>query len=415
MEPLLYLTHRIPYPPNKGDKVRSFHILRHLASRYRIYLGSFVDQPEDWAHTGKLKEYCNGVMLLPIHPKGARFKSLLGFATGAPLTLHYYKNAKLKAWVEQIVEREQISKAMVFCSAMAQYVANLPALKRVVDFVDVDSQKWTQYAQQRAWPMSAVFQREGRHLLEYERQVAAWADKSFLVTQAEASLFKNLAPEVSDRVDFFNNGVDAEFFSPGHTFTNPYDSSEWPLCFTGAMDYWPNIDAVVWFAQEVFPAIQALRPRASFHIVGMNPAPAVRALAGLPGVKVSGAVPDVRPYLKYAAVVVVPLRVARGIQNKVLEAMAMAKAVVISESAAEGLAGRGGQEFLVAKTIRDYIDEILALGDGPRAAALGNSARASILEHYNWDRNLHALSESLESSHPPMGRSGQSESAVFST
>ncbi|MFN0317029.1 MAG: TIGR03087 family PEP-CTERM/XrtA system glycosyltransferase [Burkholderiales bacterium] len=415
MEPLLYLTHRIPYPPNKGDKVRSFHILRYLASRYRIYLGSFVDQPEDWGHAERLKEFCAGVKLLPVHPMRARFKSLLGFATGAPLTLHYYRNAELRAWVEQIVEAERIGKAVVFCSAMAQYVEGLRTLKRVVDFVDVDSQKWLQYAHQRTWPMSAVYKREARCLLQYERQVAAWSDQSFLVTRAEADLFKSVAPEVAHRTGYFNNGVDTEFFSPRHALTSPYDSNEWPLCFTGAMDYWPNIDAVVWFAKEVFPAIRTQRPSASFHIVGMNPAPAVRALAVLPGIKVSGAVPDIRPYLKYAAVVVVPLRVARGIQNKVLEAMAMAKAVVISEGAAEGLAGRDGQEFLVAKSASDYVSEILALGEEARSAVLGAAARISVLEHYNWDKNLQVLGEALVTAAVPTEHAGRCEGALFST
>jgi sugar transferase (PEP-CTERM/EpsH1 system associated) len=413
MEPLLYLTHRIPYPPNKGDKVRSFHILRHLASRYRVYLGSFVDQPEDWPHAEKLKEFCAEIKLLAVHPKGARLKSLLGFATGAPLTLHYYKNANLKAWVEKIVERERIGKAVIFCSAMAQYAEGLHKLRRVVDFVDVDSQKWLQYARQRAWPMSAVYQREGRCLLQYERQVAGWADQSFLVTRAEADLFKGVAPEVAHRTGYFNNGVDTEYFSPLHALTNPYDSNEWPLCFTGAMDYWPNIDAVIWFAKEVFPAIRTQQPQASFHIVGMNPAPAVRALAALPGIKVSGAVPDIRPYLKYAAVVVVPLRVARGIQNKVLEAMAMEKAVVVSEPAAEGLAGRAGQEFLVAKSVPDYVSQILSLAKESRSLVLGAAARACVLEHYNWDRNLQQLSEALETPGLPMEYPERRQRAVL--
>ena len=188
----------------------------------------------------------------------------------------------------------------------------------------MDSAKWSQYANSRSWPLSAIFKREGARLLAFERAVANGTEASVFVTPAEAQLFRTLAPECSTRVHHAQNGVDTDYFSPAHELPNPFATDEDAIVFTGAMDYWPNVDAVTWFARDVLPTIATQRPRARFYIVGIAPTPAVQALAQDPRVVVTGRVPDVRPYLKHARVVVAPLRVARGIQNKVLEAMAMA-------------------------------------------------------------------------------------------
>jgi len=264
----------------------------------------------------------------------------------------------------------------------------LPDLRAVVDFVDVDSAKWNQYAQSRQWPLSAIFKREGARLLAFDRAVANAAAASVFVTSAEAQLFRTLAPECATRVHYAQNGVDTEYFSPLHKLPNPFRVDEDTIVFTGAMDYWPNIDAVNWFAQEAFPEIVARHPRARFYIVGSQPAPVVQALARDARVVVTGRVPDVRPYLRHARVVVAPLRVARGIQNKVLEAMAMARPVVVSAAAARALSGVPGIDFEVAEDVPDLVRHTLALMDIQRGAALGKAARERVLADYDWTTNL---------------------------
>jgi sugar transferase (PEP-CTERM/EpsH1 system associated) len=276
---------------------------------------------------------------------------------------------------------------------MAQYVDHASP-RRLIDFVDVDSDKWRLYAESKPWPMSWLYRRESKRLLAYERLVASDFDCATFVSEAEAALFRQLAPETSAKVGYFNNGVDADYFSPHHAFPNPYPENTQVLVFTGAMDYWANIDAADWFARTVFPAIRARMPQLQFYIVGARPAPQVAALAELPGISVTGSVPDVRPYLAYATLSVAPLRIARGIQNKVLEAMAMGKAVVASPQAMEGIHAVVGPELFVAADERSYADQILTLldtGTGASLAQVGRAARARVLSDYSWEGSLNRL------------------------
>lgn len=330
MANLLYLVHRLPYPPNKGDKVRSYHLLKHLLASHRVFVGTFVDDPEDEGHVDTLRALCADLQVTRLLPVRARIKSLVGLIGGDPLTLHYYRDATLQRWVRDTVRREHIDAAVVFSSSMAQYVDGLD-VPMLVDFVDVDSAKWTGYAEHHRWPMSWLYRREGLQLLRYERAVAARSRRSFFVTENETALFRHLAPESVHTCEAVCNGVDADYFAPDPSCASPYSPQELPVVFTGAMDYWPNIDAATWFATEILPRLRTQWPSLRFHVAGRNPTPAVRALAG-DAVSVTGTVPDMRPYLQHAAVVVAPLRLARGIQNKVLEAMAMGQAVVAAQS-----------------------------------------------------------------------------------
>ncbi|MBS1229928.1 MAG: sugar transferase [Proteobacteria bacterium] len=388
MSNLLYLVHRLPYPPNKGDKVRSYHLLKHLASRHRVFLGTFIDDPVDEAYVDKLRPYCADLHIARLSPRSARLRSLSGLLGNEALTLPYYRNGGLQRWVDRTLREHRIDAAVIFSSAMAQYVRAVPQLPTLVDFVDVDSAKWTQYAPEHRWPLSWLYRREGRRLLAFEREVAARAQHSFFVTDNEAELFLGSAPESRARVSAMCNGVDAEYFSPEHALASPYAAGEIPLVFTGAMDYWPNIDAVSWFAGEIFPLLRARRPGLRFYIVGRSPTPAVSALAG-DDVHVTGSVDDVRPYLQHAALVVAPLRLARGIQNKVLEAMAMGQAVVASQQCAGAVDAVPGWDFLTAGSVDDYVHEIESLlADPERAATIGLAARAQVVARYSWAAHL---------------------------
>ncbi len=400
---VLFLVHRLPYPPNKGCKVRSYHLLRHLALKHRVFLGAFVDDDDDAARLDEyleaLRPYCAEIRVVRLWPRLARLRSLSGLARGEALSLPYYRNAELQGWVDAMLREQDIDSAVIFSSTMAQYVQGRAGLRTLIDFVDVDSAKWTQYAENHRWPMSWLYRREGRRLLAFERATAMAAERSFFVTENECDLFLRHAPECAGRVEAVNNGVDAEYFSPDHEPPSPYAAGEIPLVFTGAMDYWPNIDAVSWFVKEVLPRLLAEVPGLRFYVVGRSPAPAVQALAGVQ-VVVTGTVPDVRPYLRHAAVVVAPLRVARGIQNKVLEAMAVGRPVIASQECAGAVDAVLGRDFLSAGSVDDYVREIRGLlADPARAAALGVAARRQVLARYSWDAHLARIDDCLSA--PP--------------
>ncbi len=403
MANLLYLVHRMPYPPDKGDKVRSYHLLQHLAARHRVFVGTFVDDPQDEAHIETLRGLCAGLHVERLQPRRARLASLAGLLAGDALTLHYYRNAGLRRWVAQTVQRENISAAVVFSSSMAQYAQAHPELPMLVDFVDVDSAKWTEYAPRHRWPLSWLYGLEGRRLLACERTVAAQAQRSFFATEKETALFRQLAPECAGRVEAMGNGVDTDYFRADAARRSPFDPGELPLVFTGAMDYWPNVDAVAWFAAEVLPRLRERRPQLRLHIVGRSPTAAVRALAAdaNAGVVVSGTVPDVRPYLQHAAVVVAPLRLARGIQNKILEAMAMGRPVVAATPCVEALTAEAGREILDASTAEEYVRCIDLLLQAPdRAAAIGNAGRLRVQHSYTWAAHMNVIDRHLGALRP---------------
>ena len=390
MDHLLFLAHRIPYPPNKGDKIRSYHLLRHLCRDFHVHLGCFVDDEQDWAHVETLKAMCGETYFARLAPAQARLKSLGGLLRGEPLTLAYYRHAGLSRWVGQLAARQPVERMLVFSSAMAQFVPQQARATRVIDFVDIDSDKWAQYAARKPWPARLIYQREARRLLHYERRIAAQFDAALFVSPAEAQLFRSLAPLQADKVGHFCNGVDAQYFSQQLALADPYPPGEQAIVFTGAMDYWPNIDAVVWFADAVLPAILARHPAAVFYIVGSRPAAAVRALAGRAGVRVTGTVADVRPYVAHAQLAVAPLRIARGIQNKVLEAMAMGKPVIVSAQALEGIDAQPGRDLMLAHDAHEFAALVNAQLAQPDAA-LGPAARRLVLDQFDWNRNLRRI------------------------
>lgn len=387
--PLLFLCHRIPYPPNKGDKIRSFHLLHHLSQHFDIYLATFVDDPQDWPWVAEVEKFCVDSLFLKLNPGTARLRSLSGLVTGKVLSLPYYHNSEMQAWVRDRVAQHSISHLLVFSAAMAQYVLDpaMPFQRRVIDFVDVDSDKWQQYALQKRWPMNWVYRREGRLLLDFEREVARMFDAGLFVSSAEAAMFKTLAPESAHKVGFYNNGVNTDYFAPDPQFPNPYRDDELALVFTGAMDYWPNIDAVTWFTREVFPRIRARYPKLHFYIVGSTPAKAVTQLGSESGVTVTGRVEDVRPYLQHAVAAVAPMRIARGVQNKVLEAMAMARPVIVSGKGLEGIEAVHGEHLLLADTPAEYMSSLEKIMGG-EFPDMGPRARQRISRHFNWDENL---------------------------
>ena len=402
MRNLLYLVHRLPYPPNKGDKVRSYNLLKHLSSQYNIFLGTFVDDSDDLQYADFVKNLCVDAHIEKLNPFFSRIRSVAGLLDNNSLTLEYYRSASLEKWVSNVVKKNNIDIAVVFSSAMAQYASDIPNLRFLVDFVDVDSAKWTEYANRHRWPMSWLYRREGRHLLRYECEISKKAEHSFFVTENEVNLFKSLSFDFSEgRISALNNGVDAEYFSPDKLRISPFLSSSkesigHSIVFTGAMDYWPNIDAVFWFVNEILPKLSQKYPQLCFYIVGRNPSSAVLDLAS-DTVIVTGTVSDVRPYLQHASVVVAPLRVARGIQNKILEAMAMARAVVASATCVDAINARADKEIFAAESADDFVLKISMLLDTPDLAEeMGRAGRLKVLESYSWTAHLMGIDKYLD-------------------
>ena len=410
MDNLLFLAHRLPYPPNKGDKVRSYHLLKHLAANHSVFLGTFVDDPADDVHLPTVRALCADMYAAKLSPVPARIGSLVGLLTGEALTMRYYQNAALTQWVRQVVEKNEIDAVVVFSSAMGQYADDVGLQPLLVDFVDVDSAKWTQYGANHRWPMSWLYQREGQQLLAYERALAMRSQRSFFVTENETALFRQLAPECAEVVASMSNGVDADYFSPEPNRISPFlflsaeHLLEQPaspmIVFTGAMDYWPNVDAVTWFAADILPRLKQLWPALRFYIVGRSPSPAVLALESAE-VIVTGTVDDVRPYLQYATVVVAPLRVARGIQNKILEAMAMGRPVVASQSCVDAIDDLAGGELVSANSAEDFVREVHALlGSAERCSAMGLAGRNRVLQSYSWLAHLSKIDRYIEARSP---------------
>lgn len=398
MDDLLFLSHRIPMPPDKGDKIRSYHVLKHVAARFQVHLGCFYDDPLDARYVKELERWCATVLCLPLDPYRARLRSARALLKGQSLTQAYFHDPRLARWVADTVRERRPSRIYVFGSAMAPYALPFTRTTRVFDMVDFDSEKWGAYAASRPWPFSWLYARERRCLLELEHKAATEFNYTLLVSHAEADLFRRSLPGIGARVRELRNGVDTGYFDPDLVYANPFPSQVLPIVFSGAMDYWPNVQAAEWFVRSVMPMIAGRNPRMEFWIVGSNPSRSVRRLAAVPGVRVTGRVEDVRPYLAHAAAVVAPLQIARGIQNKVLEAMAMAKPVVATPQAAEGIL-QSGDALIVCGDSSNFA-EGLSRAIGEEGARIGRRARKLVGERYQWRESWAALDALLADPDP---------------
>lgn len=395
MATLLYLAHRLPYPPDKGDKVRTHHVLRHLHEKHRVILGAFVDDSDDLRHADQVLRWCELARLVRLVPAWARLRALAGLAGGLSLTQGYFHDRAMARWVEDLRATGGIDAVVVSSSSMAQYAADFE-VPILMDFIDVDSAKWGAYADMSWAPLAWLYRTEARRVLQLERRAGARAERSFFVSQRELELFRRCAPVEADRAEVMRNGVDASHYAPRPGIANPYEPGEVPVVFTGTMDYLPNVDAVTWFAREALPLLRRRVPAVRLSIVGRHPVAAVRALAG-EAVRVTGAVDDVRPWLQHAAAVVVPMRLARGVQNKLLEAMAMGRPVVAARDCAEVIDAEPGRHLDVAADAAGFASAVLSqLLDPDRARRLGEAARRHVVERLDWATGLAPLDRALE-------------------
>lgn len=392
MSNVLFLVHRIPFPPDKGDKIRSYHLLKFLAREHNVYLGAFVDSPEDRQYLPELDEYCAEVFLRPAGGWRSRMGALLALSRGRSLSVGYYRDRPMKRWVAGLSARMSFDAVIAFSSTTAQYLPlrtdTGPVL--IADYVDVDSDKWRQYAAESRWPRSWLYRYEARALSKWEANVLETVDAVTVVSRAESKIVPGLTDANRHKLRVVANGVDLDYFDPDADWPDPYGGNRQSVVFTGAMDYYANEDGVCWFATEVWPTILARCPYAQFHIVGSNPTAAVSALSEQPGISVTGRVPDVRPYLRHAGVAIAPLRLARGVQNKVLEALAMGRPVVAKPAALRGLDGTLPTSAMEAASAADFAQSVISsLELSDRAA--GAEGRMYVRENYDWPRNLRRI------------------------
>lgn len=390
MREILFLAHRIPWPADRGDKIRSHHILKRLCEMAPVHVGTFADDDRDMGFA----EAMDGLVAsrhVELRSKPQWQAGIEGLLTGQPISVRSFASPSMQSWVNARIASGVISHIFCFSGQMAQYVPGDFCGRFIMDFVDVDSAKFESYAEEGHSFMRWVNRREGRVLARFECETARRAHASLLVSKAEAKLFQDRTG--ASTVMAMGNGIDTGFYDPDGQYKKLHPPFPDPLIvFTGQMDYRPNVEAVSDFAHHAMPMIRAQQPEATFAIVGRNPTQAVSDLSMLPGVQVTGAVEDVRTWLAAADVIVAPLRIARGIQNKVLEAMAMAKPVIASPAAAEGINAEHGQHLFVEENIAAEAARVCALLAEPGLGlVIGQAARAHVIADYGWRSQLALL------------------------
>jgi polysaccharide biosynthesis protein PslH len=372
---LLYLTHTCPYPPNKGERIRCFNILKHLSRQYEVEIiyPSFSHDHADCK--AALLRYCRSVKTAYINPLLAYMRCLPGLLTKQPLTTPIFYSKKL----ERLIQVASFDLVLVDCSSMARYVLDEP-IPKILDFVDIDSEKWKQYATTASFPKNFIYGLEAKRLVNFEAKLCRIFDSCLVVSNTEKQLVKD-----KTNVVVVANGIDLQFFTPQRK------SSEHILTFTGAMNYRPNVDGVIYFHNEILPLIRKQIPTVKFIIAGMQPSAKIRALADDHTI-VTGFVPDIREYLSKADVCVVPLRIAKGIQNKILEAMAMKVPVVATSNANNGINATDKTEIMLADSSYDFANATVRLmKDTKLRDTITKNARDFVEKNFCWERNLETL------------------------
>jgi sugar transferase (PEP-CTERM/EpsH1 system associated) len=388
---ILYICHRFPFPPKRGGKIRPFNMIRHLsASGHEVTVASLARSPQE-ADEGKgIAPYCARYEMAQVSGPVQAARMILRAPTPVPSSMGYFYSPALAERVRVLLASERFDLIFVHCSSVAQYVSGVHGVPKMLDFGDMDSQKWLEYARYKPFPLSAGYWLEGRKMERAEKLLAGVFDMCTATTRAEWETLEGYRTGVA--TDWFPNGVDSGYFAPSG---EPYDPDT--LCFVGRMDYYPNQECMFDFCANVLPRIRARRPQVKLTIVGADPSPAVRRLGELPGVTVTGSVPDVRPYLQRAALMVAPLNIARGTQNKILEAMAAGVPVVTSGVAAGGVDALPREHFLVAGTPEEHAAAVLrVLEDRNERLRLAVAGRARMLSHHDWPRSMERLDRAIE-------------------
>ncbi|KPF65291.1 glycosyl transferase family 1 [Porphyrobacter sp. AAP60] len=392
MGDILFLAHRVPFPPDRGDRIRSHNLLKALTQLGPVHVGCFAEG-DDRAGEGALAQIAASHCIAP-RTKPLPLAGVEAVLAGKPVSLTAFHSRKLERWVHDTIAARSISAIVVFSGQMGQYIPDDYAGRVVIDLCDVDSAKFASYAEagERVW----LNTREARLLAAEEERLGQRADATILISDAEAALYRSRLCE-PDRVNVqvIGNGIDAGFFNPAGVTPYPVIAGlPGPhFTFTGQMDYRPNEQAALWVIEALMPNLRARYPGAMFHVVGRNPTGRLMAHHGTLGVQVWGEVPDVRPFLAAADAVLAPLLIARGVQNKVLEAMAMARPVVLTPDAATGIAAEDDKHWLIGEAdpavMCARIEGLLAEPDA--CARIGAAARQFVRDQHGWEAMMAPL------------------------
>lgn len=388
---ILYVCHRLPFPPKRGGKIRPFNMIKHLQSVGHSVTVASLARSQDEAEEGAgLKDHCSEVLVGVVKSLPQNMRMVSRLPTLTPSSMGYFYSPELKQKISDVLKRKKFDLIFVHCSSVAQYVEDVQGVHKMLDFGDMDSQKWLIYSDFKSFPLSMGYWLEGSKMLRAEKKLAAKFDFCSCTTRAELETLDSYGVDVA--TGWFPNGVDAEFFSPADDI---YDENL--LSFVGRMDYYPNQQAMFWFCEHVLPRLQQQRPELKLIIVGADPSPAVKKLAELKGVQVTGSVPDVRDYVRRSAVNIAPLAIARGTQNKILECMAMGVPVVTSVQASKGVDAVADEHFLVADSVDEYCAHIMRLLNDPEQRRLfAEVGRERVLAQHNWPSSMQRLEKLID-------------------
>jgi polysaccharide biosynthesis protein PslH len=387
---ILYVCHRFPFPPKRGGKIRPFNMIRHLHASHDVTVASLARSRTEAEEGRGLAQYCSRYEVAVVFDPLQNARMIARLPTPVPSSFGYFRSTALARKITHLLRTTNFDLIFVHCSSVARYVSDVTNVTKILDFGDMDSQKWLDYARLRSFPLNVGYRLEGIKLVAEEKRLARAFDVCTATTRAEWRTLESYATGAA--TDWFPNGVDSDYFAPAGESYDPDTIS-----FIGRMDYYPNQECMIGFCRDVFPLIRERRPSARLTIVGADPSSEIRKLAEIPGVTVTGSVPDVRPYLQASAVMVAPLGVARGTQNKILEAMAAGVPVVTSTAAAGGVDAIAGTHMQVADTAADIATATLQMMSDPatrRRFAL--AGRARMLSHHAWDKSMQRLDRIIE-------------------
>lgn len=388
---ILYLCHRFPFPPKRGGKIRPFNMIRHLTqSGHEVTVCSLARSVDEAKEAQGIAAHCASFEMGHVKESVQMARMIVRLPVMTPSSMGYFYSTELHRRVQKLLKSQRWDLIFVHCSSVAQYVEDVNDVPKILDFGDMDSQKWIEYANYKPFPLSLGYRFEGAKMLAAEKRLTHRFDLCTATTRAEWETLNSYGQKVD--TDWFPNGVDADFFCPT---SGDYDALT--ISFIGRMDYYPNQECMARFCAETWPLLKLRKPNLKLLIVGADPSPEMIKLGQLPGVTVTGSVPDVRPYIRGSALMVAPLNIARGTQNKILEAMAMGVPVVTSTIAAGGVDAESVTHFLVADSAQDYARAVLSIIDNPAERdRLAVSGRERMLSHHAWPKSMQRLNKIID-------------------
>ena len=388
---ILFVCHRLPYPPTRGGKIRPFHMIRHLGEKHSVTVASLAHTQQEFEEGARLTEYCEEV-IAEVLPSTTRWKgAVAALPTKTPSSVAYFWSPELSRRIRRAASARKFDMIWLHCAFVAQYIDGIASKFRVLDYGDLDSGKWAEYSTTRPFPLSLGYGLEARKMWRYEVELAQHFDHCTFTAQGELDEFRSR--KINVPASLIPNGVDSSYFQPPLQRPEPGST----IVFLGRMDYFPNIQGIVEFTREVFPLVRQHAPTAALRIIGSNPVREVRKLAAISGVTVTGSVPDVRPYFADAAVAIAPLNIARGTQNKILECMSMGVPVICSPKAALGVQATPGEHLMVANNHSDFARKVLEILENPALGRqIATAAREQLQVGHSWPRSMQLVDALLE-------------------